>query len=151
MSAEEQARVAARSTPMSAVSDAWDRRPLEAAQEVVSHMVDRLNEPESRFHATMVTNVFDLVELLPRLNVNGDADLNRFAIRSDSAYAASRPRTSRGMICCAWQRQRMPQRSSLRSIAFCATAKPVRRRERRLHPSRTSWPHVYVHGGAAAA
>jgi len=27
-------------------------------------MVDRLNEPESRFHATMVTNVFDLVELL---------------------------------------------------------------------------------------
>jgi hypothetical protein len=38
-----------------------------------------LNEPESRFHATMVTNVFDLVELLPRLNVNGDADLNRFA------------------------------------------------------------------------
>jgi hypothetical protein len=48
-------------------------------REVVSHMVDRLNEPESRFHATMVTNVFDLVELLPRLNVNGDADLNRFA------------------------------------------------------------------------
>jgi hypothetical protein len=42
-------------------------------------MVDRLNEPESRFHATMVTNVFDLVELLPRLNVNGDAELNRFA------------------------------------------------------------------------
>ncbi len=27
----------------------------------------------------MVTNVFDLVELLPSLNVNGDADLNRFA------------------------------------------------------------------------
>jgi len=48
-------------------------------RDVVSHMVDRLNEPESRFHATMVTNVFDLVELLPRLNVNGDADLNRFA------------------------------------------------------------------------
>jgi hypothetical protein len=42
-------------------------------------MVDRLNEPESRFHATLVTNVFDLVELLPRLNVNGDPDLNRFA------------------------------------------------------------------------
>jgi hypothetical protein len=27
----------------------------------------------------MVTNVFDLVELLPHLNVNNDADLNRFA------------------------------------------------------------------------
>jgi hypothetical protein len=42
-------------------------------------MVDRLNDPESRFHGSMVTNVFDLVEILPRLNVNGDADLNRFA------------------------------------------------------------------------
>jgi hypothetical protein len=29
----------------------------------------------------MVTNVFDLVELLPHLNVNNDADLNRFADR----------------------------------------------------------------------
>ena len=42
-------------------------------------MVDRLNEPESRFHATLVTNIFDLVELLPRLNVTGDPELNRFA------------------------------------------------------------------------
>ena len=31
-------------------------------RDVVSHMVDRLNEPESRFHATMVTTVFDLVD-----------------------------------------------------------------------------------------
>jgi hypothetical protein len=56
-----------------------DFRVQKRLRDVVSHMVDRLNEPESRFHATMVTNVFDLVELLPRLNVNGDADLNRFA------------------------------------------------------------------------
>jgi hypothetical protein len=42
-------------------------------------MVDRLNEPESRFHGSLVTNVLDLVEILPRLNVNADADLNRFA------------------------------------------------------------------------
>jgi len=42
-------------------------------------MVDRLNEPESRFHGSLVTNVLDLVDILPRLNVNGDADLNRFA------------------------------------------------------------------------
>ena len=44
--------------------------------------VDRLlglNEPESRFHASLVTNVFDLVEILPRLNVQGDEDLNRLA------------------------------------------------------------------------
>jgi hypothetical protein len=42
-------------------------------------MVDRLSEPESRLHASLVTNVFDLVEILPRLNVNGDTELNRFA------------------------------------------------------------------------
>jgi hypothetical protein len=80
MSAEEQARVAreidtnVRQSLTRGTEDLWMR-----LREVVSHMVDRLNEPESRFHATMVTNVFDLVELLPRLNVNGDADLNRFA------------------------------------------------------------------------
>jgi hypothetical protein len=42
-------------------------------------MVERLNEPESRFHASLVTNVFELVDLLPRLNVNQDEELNRFA------------------------------------------------------------------------
>jgi hypothetical protein len=42
-------------------------------------MVERLNEPESRFYTSMVTNVAELVEILPRLNVNGDPDLNRLA------------------------------------------------------------------------
>jgi hypothetical protein len=42
-------------------------------------MVDRLNEPESRFHATLITNIHDLVSLLPQLNVNQDQDLERFA------------------------------------------------------------------------
>jgi hypothetical protein len=80
MSAEEQARVSreidanVRQSLTRGTEDLWKR-----LREVVSHMVDRLNEPESRFHASLVTNVFDLVEILPRLNVNGDADLNRFA------------------------------------------------------------------------
>jgi hypothetical protein len=80
MSAEEQARVAreidsnVRESLMRGTEDLWKR-----THEVVSHMVDRLNEPESRFHGSLVTNVLDLVEILPRLNVNGDADLNHFA------------------------------------------------------------------------
>jgi hypothetical protein len=80
MSVEEQARVDreidtnVRESLTRGTEDLWKR-----LRDVVSHMVDRLNEPESRFHATMVTNVFDLVELLPHLNVNNDADLNRFA------------------------------------------------------------------------
>ncbi len=80
MSAEEQARVSreidanVRQSLARGTEDLWKRM-----REVVSHMVDRLNEPESRFHASLVTNVFDLVEILPRLNVQGDEDLNRFA------------------------------------------------------------------------
>ena len=54
--------------------DLWVR-----LKDVVSHMVERLKEPESRFHASLVTNVFELVDLLPRLNVNQDEELNRFA------------------------------------------------------------------------
>ncbi|MGA8446315.1 MAG: hypothetical protein WB766_14165, partial [Roseiarcus sp.] len=80
MSAEEQARVSreidanVRESLMRGTEDLWKR-----LREVVAHMVDRLNEPESRFHGSLVTNVLDLVEILPRLNVNEDADLNRFA------------------------------------------------------------------------
>jgi hypothetical protein len=80
MSAEEQARVSreidanVRQSLSRGTEDLWKR-----LRDVVSHMVDRLNEPESRFHTSMVTNVCDLVELLPRLNVNEDPDLNQLA------------------------------------------------------------------------
>lgn len=80
LSAEEQARVAreidesVRELLARGTEDLWSR-----LREVVTRMVDRLNEPESRFHASLVTNVCDLVALLPQLNVNEDADLNKFA------------------------------------------------------------------------
>ena len=80
MSAEEQARVAreidanVRQSLQKGTEDLWNR-----LKSVVSHMADRLNEPESRFHASLVTNVFDLVDLLPQLNVGQDQELNRFA------------------------------------------------------------------------
>ena len=80
MSAEEQARVSreidanVRQSLARGTEDLWKR-----LREVVSHLLDRLNEPESRFHGSLVTNIFDLVEILPRLNVQGDEDLNRFA------------------------------------------------------------------------
>jgi hypothetical protein len=80
LSEEEQARVAreidenVRQSLQRGTEDLWER-----LKSVLTHMVDRLNEPESRFHGTLVTNVFDLVDLLPRLNVNQDEELNRFA------------------------------------------------------------------------
>lgn len=42
-------------------------------------MVDRLNEPDSRFHKTLVANIDDLVSVLPKLNVMQFPELNRFA------------------------------------------------------------------------
>jgi hypothetical protein len=80
MSAEEQARIAreidanVRQRLTKGTDDLWKR-----LRDVVSHMVDRLNEPDSRFHATLITNIHDLVSLLPQLNVNQDPDLERFA------------------------------------------------------------------------
>jgi hypothetical protein len=80
LSQEEQARVAreidenVRQSLQKGTEDLWTR-----LKGVVAHMVERLNEPESRFHASMVTNIGELVDLLPRLNVNQDEELNRFA------------------------------------------------------------------------
>jgi hypothetical protein len=80
LSKEEQARVAreidenVRQSLQKGTEDLWIR-----LKSVVAHMVERLNEPESRFHASLVTNICELVELLPRLNVNQDEELNRFA------------------------------------------------------------------------
>jgi hypothetical protein len=80
LSEEEKARVAreidenVRQSLQRGTEDLWVR-----LKEVVSHMVERLKEPEPRFHASLVTNVFELVDLLPRLNVNQDEELNRFA------------------------------------------------------------------------
>src|SRR6202048_3559550 len=79
-SAEEQARVAreidanVRQSLQKGTEYLWSR-----LKSVVSHMADRLNEPESRFHASLVTKVFDRVDLLPQLNVGQDQELNRFA------------------------------------------------------------------------
>ena len=80
LSEEEQARVAreidenVRQSLQKGTEYLWTR-----LKGVVAHMVERLNEPESRFHASLVTNICELVELLPRLNVNQDEELNRFA------------------------------------------------------------------------
>jgi hypothetical protein len=78
LSAEEQARVSreidasVRESLTRGTEDLWKR-----LREVVSHMVERLNEPQSRFHGSLITNIADLVDILPKLNVSGDADLNR--------------------------------------------------------------------------
>jgi hypothetical protein len=80
MSAEERARVAreidanVRQSLQRSTEDLWNRM-----KDVVSHLAGRLQDPNGRYHTSMVSNVCDLADLLPKLNVSQDADLNRFA------------------------------------------------------------------------
>jgi len=80
MSAEEQARMAreidasAKEKLAKGTEELWKR-----LRQVVGHMVDRLSEPESRLYTTLVTNIEELVSVIPALNVNQDPDLDRFA------------------------------------------------------------------------
>ncbi len=127
MSAEEQARVAreidsnVRQSLVRGTEDLWKR-----LRDVVSHMVDRLNEPESRFHATLVTNIFDLVELLPKLNVTGDSELNRFAEEARQKLCTYTAHDLRSMSCCAWRRRPRPPDSSPVWMRKSAIAGPSR-------------------------
>ncbi len=56
----------------SATKDIWAR-----IKDTVEHMVEKLSDNEARFHDTLVTNIKDLVELLPKLNITDDADINQ--------------------------------------------------------------------------
>jgi hypothetical protein len=108
LSEEEQARVAreidenVRDSLKRATEHLWVR-----LKDVVSHMVERLKEPESRFHASLVTNVFELVDLLPRLNVNHDEELNRFAEEIRDRLCGFTARDQKRTRSCAWRPRTM--------------------------------------------
>jgi len=76
LSEDEQARIAhdidvsTRAAIGDGMRDLWTR-----LYEVTHHIASRLADPEARFHGTLVSNVCDLVELLPRLNIVGDPHL----------------------------------------------------------------------------
>jgi len=55
-----------------ATKDLWKR-----LYDVVSHMVDRLSEPDTVFRDTLVGNIVRITELLPRLNINNDPELDQ--------------------------------------------------------------------------
>ena len=51
------------------------KEPWERLKKVLDAMVERLSDPESRFAGTLVTNIFDLCEVLPGLNIGNDPHL----------------------------------------------------------------------------
>jgi hypothetical protein len=82
-----------------AIRDLWDR-----VHEAVEHMHDRLHNYDvdesgkvvgGIFRDSMVTNLRELVELLPRLNVTGDADLEAMRKRLTEKLCAADPQTLR--------------------------------------------------------
>lgn len=77
-----------------AVRDTWNR-----VHDVVSKMAERLRAytgtKEGAFRDTLVENVRDLVELLPRLNVTGDAMLDRTAEEMRATLCAHDAQTLR--------------------------------------------------------
>lgn len=80
LSEEQQARIRReidadlRETLKRGTQDLWLR-----LREVVEHMVSRLSDPQGRLYASVVSNIAELVEVLPRLNIAQDPDLNAFA------------------------------------------------------------------------
>ncbi len=53
-----------------AVMDLWAR-----VQDVVEHVVERLKKSDSKFKNSLIGNVKEIVELLPKLNITADAKL----------------------------------------------------------------------------
>src|ERR1039458_897454 len=78
LSEEEQARIAqdidrnSREKLQNGMQDLWVR-----LHKVVAKMAGTLSDPEKGFHKTLVTNIEDLVEILPQLNITGDATRSR--------------------------------------------------------------------------
>ncbi len=65
-----------------AMHDLWSR-----LYDAVSHMVERLHDPKAIFRDTLVSNIVDLVNLLPALNVAEDPDLESMRSRVESILA----------------------------------------------------------------
>ena len=54
-----------------AMNDLWQR-----LFKVVSHMLERLSDPDNKFKNTLVENIESLCELLPKLNITNDPELD---------------------------------------------------------------------------
>ena len=67
--------------------DLWNR--LHTA---VSHVAEKLGDPEAIFRDSLIENVRELCDLLPRLNVTGDPELDRLAREANSKLTAAGPK-----------------------------------------------------------
>jgi hypothetical protein len=73
-----------------AMRDVWNR-----LYEAVSRMTERLGNPDNIFRDSLVTNVRDLCELLPRLNIANDPNLDKMVQAVSSKLASHDAQTLR--------------------------------------------------------
>jgi hypothetical protein len=57
-----------------AMKDLWDR-----LYEVIERMSERLSDEDKKFRDSLVKNILNLTDLLPKMNVTGDQELNDLA------------------------------------------------------------------------
>lgn len=69
-----------------AMKDVWER-----LYERVKHMVERLSDPKSRFHDSLIDNARELCALLPRLNFTDDPDLEMMRSEVEAKLAHHNP------------------------------------------------------------
>lgn len=63
--------------------------------EVVEHFAEKLNDPEAIFRDSLVENVIELTNLLPRLNVANDPNLERLRRETQKKLCVFEPETLR--------------------------------------------------------
>lgn len=73
-----------------AQKDLWNR-----LHNAVDNMILRLSKPEGKFHDTLVSNVSDLVDLIPRLNLAGDTKLEEVRAKCEAALTTHTPQELR--------------------------------------------------------
>lgn len=70
--------------------DLWQR-----LRTAVDSMVVRLSIPEGKFHDTLVSNIEDIVDLIPRLNMTGDQNLENVREACQKALTIHHPQVLR--------------------------------------------------------
>jgi hypothetical protein len=73
-----------------AAKEPWDR-----LREVLKAMSSRLSDPEARFAGTLVTNISDLCEVLPDLNIMNDPKLDEIVQQVQEKLASHDPKELR--------------------------------------------------------
>ena len=73
-----------------AMKDLWSR-----VYTAVNHMIERLSEEKSKFKDSLVGNIAEICQLLPKLNINNDSYLNAMGAEIAAKLTTVEPETLR--------------------------------------------------------